>query len=215
MMLKKERAVIFLLESHLDKTKQWLNNASESLVSYLAGDVEKMKHLLLAKDDVHRSLENERREIWDLLCSGAYFPVIRGDLLELVQSVGRIGQAATAACEAVQYRLPQTPTDITNRLSGITREVFSLFHPIHESALYYLRGDDVLKVVRRNVIHFLDQKARVLAEADELKRRLHAAAMDNWRQLGCIICLDSLLAICSRAMEANDKIQVVMVKIVP
>jgi len=55
----------------------------------------------------------------------------------------------------------------------------------------------------------------VLAEADELKRRLHAAAMDNWRQLGCIICLDSLLAICSRAMEANDKIQVVMVKIVP
>jgi len=81
MMLKKEREVIFLLEKHLDEIKEWLKISSEALSSYLSDDFEKIKYLHLRKNEIQTSLETERQKIWDKLCNGAYFPVIRGDLL--------------------------------------------------------------------------------------------------------------------------------------
>jgi uncharacterized protein Yka (UPF0111/DUF47 family) len=80
MMLKKEREVIFLLEKHLDEIKEWLKVSSEALSSYLSDDFERIKYVLLMKNETQTSLEAARQEIWNKLCNGAYFPSIRGDL---------------------------------------------------------------------------------------------------------------------------------------
>jgi uncharacterized protein Yka (UPF0111/DUF47 family) len=215
MLLKKEREVISLLEQHLDEIKEWLKASSEALSSYLSDDPAKINHLLLRKAEFHSSLEAERQGIWDRLCHGAYFPIIRGDLFGIVSSVGEIAQAATCACETFFYLQPEMPIKIKNQLSSQVRSVYLAFHPIHESILYYLRGDDVLKVIRNNVAEFLKKLAEINASASDLKKLIYSSSMDHWQKLQFIQCLESISGICSKYVETNNRIQLIMVKIVP
>jgi len=214
MMLKKERKVIFLLEKHLDEIKEWLKISSEALSYYLSDDLEKINYLLLRKNEISTSLETERREIWDRLCNGAYFPAIRGDLLGIVKSVGRIADAATLSCETFLYLKPEIPIKIKTQLTTIIRMVFFLFRPIHESVLYYLRGDDVLKVIRKNVDAFLAKKAEVNALASNLKNQIYSSDLDHWKKSHLNDCMQSISSISSQAIETNDQIQLIMVKII-
>jgi uncharacterized protein Yka (UPF0111/DUF47 family) len=214
MMLKKEREVIFLLEKHLDEIKEWLKISSEALSSYLSDDFEKIKYLHLRKNEIQTSLETERQEIWDKLCNGAYFPVIRGDLLGIVKSVGKIADAATASCETFLFLKPEMPIKIKNQFSTMVPIVFHLFGPIHESILYYLRGDDVLKVIRKNVDEFLRKMTEIKTVESNLKYQIYSSDLDNWQKLHLNDCRESISIVSSQANETKDKIQQIMVKIV-
>ncbi len=214
MMLKKEREVIFLLEKHLDEIKEWLKISSEALSSYLSDDLEKIRYLLLRKNEIQTSLETERQEIWDKLCNGAYFPVIRGDLLGIVKSVGRIAAAATTACETFLFLNPEMPIKIKNQFSTLVPIIFHLFGPIHESILYYLRGDDVLKIIRKNVAVFSRKMTEINAVESDLKQQIYSSDLDNWQKSHLNDCMQSIAFVSSQANETKDKIQLVMVKIV-
>ncbi len=213
MMLKKEREVIFLLEKHLEEIKEWLKVSSEALDYYLSDDLEKFKSLLLRKNANSAFLEAERQEIWHRLCKGAYFPVIRKDLLEIVKSVGRIADAATLSCETFMYLQPEMPIKIKNQFAIMTRLVFFLFRPIHESILYYLRGDDAQNVIRKNVDQFLEKRAEVSALSRDLKNQIYSSSLDHWQKSYLNDCMESIATISSQAVETNDKIQLIIVKI--
>jgi len=213
-MLKKEREVIFLLEKHLDEIKEWLKISSEALSYYLSDDLQKINHLLLCKNQIHTSLEAGRQEIWDRLCNGAYLPVMRGDLYGIVKSVGRIADAATLSCETFLFLQPEIPIKVKTQLATIVRMVFFLFRPIHESVLYYLRGDDVLKVVRKNVDAFLVKRAEANTLASNLKNQIYSSDLDHWQKSHLNDCMQSISSISTQATEANDQIQLIMVKIV-
>jgi uncharacterized protein Yka (UPF0111/DUF47 family) len=214
MMLKKEREVNFLLEKHLDEIKEWLKVSSEALSSYLSDDIDKINHLLLSKNQIHTSLEAGRQEIWERLCNGAYLPVIRGDLYGIVNSVGRIADVATSSCETFLFLQPEIPIKIKNQLATIVRLAFFLFRPIHESVLYYLRGDDVLKVIRKNVDAFLVKRAEVNTLASNLKNQIYSSDLDYWQKSQINDCLQSVSSISTQFAETNDQIQLVMVKII-
>ena len=213
-MLKKEREVIFLLEKHLDEIKEWLKISSEALSYYLSDDLQKINHLLLCKNQIHTSLEAGRQEIWDRLCNGAYLPIMRGDLYGIVKSVGRIADAATLSCETFLFLQPEIPIKIKTQLATIVRVVFFLFRPIHESVLYYLRGDDVLKVVRKNVDAFLVKRAEANTLASNLKNQIYSSDLDHWKKSYLNDCMQGISSISTQATEANDQIQLIMVKIV-
>jgi len=214
MMLKKEREVIFLMEKHLDEIKEWLKISSEALRSYLSDDLEKIKCLLLMKNEIQTSLETERQEIWDRLCNGAYFPVIRGDLLGIVKSVGRIADAATTSCETFLFLKPEMPIKIKNQFSIMVPIVFHLFGPIHESILYYLRGDDVLKIIRKNVGEFLRKMTEINAVESDLKHQIYSSDLDNWQKSHLNDCVESISIVSLQANATKNKIQQIMVKVV-
>ena len=213
MMLKKEREVIFLLEKHLDEIKEWLKVSAEALSSYLSDDIEKIKYVLLMKNEIQTSLEAERQEIWNKLCNGAYFPAIRGDLLGIVKSVGRIADAATTSCETFSFQKPEMPIKIKNQFSTMVPIAFHLFGPIHESILYYLRGDDVLKIIRKNVDEFLGKMSELNVVESELKHQIYSSALDNWQKSNLNDCMEGISIVSSQANETKDKIQQIMVKI--
>jgi uncharacterized protein Yka (UPF0111/DUF47 family) len=213
MMLKKEREVIFLLEKHLDEIKEWLKVSAEALSSYLSDDLEKIKYVLLMKNEIQTSLEAERQEIWNKLCNGAYFPAIRADLFGIVKSVGKIAGAATTSCETFLFLQPEMPIKIKNQFSTMVPIAFHLFGPIHESILYYLRGDDVLKIIRKNVDEFLGKLAELTVVESDLKRQIYSSALDNWQKTNLNDCMESISIVSSQANETKDKIQQIMVKI--
>jgi uncharacterized protein Yka (UPF0111/DUF47 family) len=213
MMLKKEREVIFLLEKHLDEIKEWLKLSAEALSSYLSDDLEKIKYVLLMKNEIQTLLEAARQEIWNKLCNGAYFPAIRGDLLGIVKSVGGIADAATTSCERFSLLQPEMPIKIKNKFSTMVPIAFHLFGPVHESILYYLRGDDVLKIIRKNVDEFLRKMAELNVVESDLKHQIYSSALDNWQKSNLNDCMESISIVSSQVNETKDQIQQIMVKI--
>ena len=213
MMLKKEREVIFLLEKHLDEIKEWLKVSSEALSSYLSDDFERIKYVLLMKNETQTSLEAARQEIWDKLCNGAYFPAIRGDLLGIVKSVGKVADAATGSCETFSLLQPEMPIKIKNQFSIMVPIAFHLFGPVHESILYYLRGDDVLKTIRKNIEAFLRKMAELRVVESALKQLIYSSVLDNWQKSNLNDCMKSISIVSSQANETKDKIQQIMVQI--
>jgi hypothetical protein len=131
-----------------------------------------------------------------------------------VNSVGRIADAATLSCETFLYLQPEIPIKIKNQLETMVRMVFFLYRPIYECVLYYMRGDDVLKVIRNNVDQFLGKTAEVNTLASNLKNQIYSAPLDHWQKAHLNDCMQSVASISSQAVHTNDKIQLIMVKIV-
>ena len=132
-----------------------------------------------------------------------------------MKSVGKIAEAATLSCETFLYLKPEIPVKIKNQFATIARMAFFLFRPIHESVLYYLRGDDVLRVIRKNVDEFLVKRAEVNALASNLKNQIYASDLDHWQKSHLNDCMQSIASICTQSAETNDQIQLIMVKIFP
>jgi len=156
-------------------------------------------------------LEAARQEIWNKLCNGAYFPTIRGDLLGIVKSAGRIADAATTSCETFSLLQPEMPIKIKNQFSTMIPIAFHLSVPIHESILYYLSGDDVLKIIRKNIDEFFKKMAELNMVESDLKHQIYSSALDNWQKSNLNDCMASISIVSLQANETKDKIQQIMV----
>jgi len=153
------------------------------------------------KNEIQTLLEAARQEIWNKLCNGAYFPTIRGDLLGIVKSVGRIADAATTSCETFSLLQSEMPIKIKNQFSTMIPIAFHLSVPIHESILYYLRGDDVLKIIRKNIDEFLKKMAELNMVESHLKHQIYSSALDNWQKSSLNDCMASISIV---SLQANE-----------
>jgi len=214
MMLKKEREVNFLMEKHLDDIRDWLKTASEALRSFFSDDIEKIKFIILKKKGFQATAENDRQEIWDKLCKGAYLPAIRGDLLSIAQRVGRSADAAADCCETFLFQRPEIPLKLKNRFALLSDAAFKLFPPIHDSILYYLRGSDVLKIIRQNIKEFRRIKAEVNTIESDLKHLIYSSSLDAWHKGQLNSCMQSIVDISNQVDETADEVQLIMMRLV-
>ena len=214
MMLKKEREVNFLMEKHLDDIKDWLKTSSEALRSFFSDDIEKIKFIILKKKEFQSTADNDRQNIWDKLCKGAYLPVIRGDLLGIAQKVGRVADAATDCCETFLFQRPEIPLKPKNQFALLSDAVFKLFPPIHDSILYYLRGSDVLKITRQNIKEFRRIKAGANTIESDLKHLIYASSLDAWHKGQLNSCIQSIVDISNQVDATVDEIQLIMMRLV-
>jgi len=134
-------------------------------------------------------------------------------LLGIVKSVGRIADAAATSCETFSLLQPQMPIKIKNQFSTMVPIAFHLFGPVHESILYYLRGDDVLKIIKKNVDAFLRKSAELNGVESDLKHQIYFSALDNWQKSNLNDCMESISIVSLQANETKDKIQQIMAKI--
>lgn len=212
MKLKKEREVTYLIQEHLDNIKQWLKKASEAVLTYYMDDIDKLKFIVLSKNEFKTSANNDRQYIWRKLCAGAYLPAIRGNLFNIVNEVCRIADAATQCCETFLFERPEIPQKLSRGFSSITRISFNLFTPVYDSTLYYLRGTDVLKITSENAKIFWELRAEAVLIEDELKRQIYSSTLDRWHKNQLNICVQSISAVSRKASEMEDEIQLIMTK---
>jgi uncharacterized protein Yka (UPF0111/DUF47 family) len=211
-MLKKERELSYLMEKHLDNTREWQRNASEALLSYFLDDAEALKLLVLRKNEFHATGEKNRQEIWQKLCAGAYLPAIRGNIFSIANHVTRISDSTTACCETFFFQQPKIATKSANLLMSIAKDAFSLFQPVYDSMLNYLRGVDVLTITGSNAELFWKIKTKMTLAEDELKHNINVSSPDLWQKTQLAMCLQSIGTISTRTGEMEDEIQMIMAK---
>jgi len=214
MTLKKEREVAYLIEKYLDNIRDWQKITSEAVLSYFMDDPEGLKLAVLSKNQFQTVAEMNRQHIWKKLCDGAYLPVIRGSLFSITTDASRIANSATVCCETFYFQQPQISQKLGTEFSSITQGTFNLFKPVYNSILQYLRGMDVVKMISQNIEVFCKQKTEVILLEDELKHQIYASSLDPWQKTQLNMCAQSIAAVSNQISEMEDRVQLIIAKLV-
>lgn len=212
-MLKKERAVTYLVEKMLGDIREWQKTASKSVLSYFMDDLEALKLAVLRKNQIQTTIEKDRQHIWKKLCEGAYLPTIRGDLFSITTKACQIASSATDCCETFLYHQPKLSSKLFTEFSAITQGTFGLFQPVYDSTLYYLRGTDVFKMASRNAEMFWKLKTEMILLEDELKHQIFATSFNFEQKNKLNRCAKSISAVLNRISEMEDEIQLIIAKL--
>ena len=158
MFWRKQSKIRELVLEHLDLVESTIEYYHRSLIAYLGDEaVEQADALALETHKAEGRADDARRRVESLLLSGSLLPVSRRDLLQLIEQVDRLANAAEATVDYLSVQHIRIPPEVQSRLLEIaskSRDVFaevkaavtSLFNNMgetleHTRAIEHLEGE--------------------------------------------------------------------------
>ena len=213
MTLRKEREVTAVIDRYLDIVKALLKVAAEAVESYLKGDVATARVLAIKLSGLRAEIENYRYDAWDKLSRGAFLPLIRVDLLALVNHIAAVTEAAEACCETFLLQKPEIPSGMLHEFSAMAEAAFKFFPPINDSVLHYLKGADILGVVNRNREEICKLKVRRDDLQRHLREKIYAPGLECRQRAAMGACVRSIRAVSDHALRTFEQIQLITIKL--
>ena len=105
----KEKKVVNLISSHLNKVRDCLQLTCQTVNSYFEHNIKEAKKLALQVDGTESEADEIRRAITDLLFGGAFLPMLRQDIHSLVSQMDDVANAAESACDFLLGERPVIP----------------------------------------------------------------------------------------------------------
>jgi len=209
---KKEQEVIDLIIKHVSTAEECLKTAMETVETYLKGDIPKAKSLALKVDGIETQNDYIRYTIRDKLYSGAYLPIIRGDIYNLVERVDKVCDAAEACCDFFLDQRPEIPEGLKSQFLQVAQESFGIIVPLREAITNYLGEGGSVEVIR--------EKAKLVGvkESDvdklewDLTRQIFTSSLDWGHKVHLRLCLYTIVEISDRAEDAADQLELAVIK---
>ncbi len=80
---KKEKEVVNLAMEYIDTVQACITTAEAAVIAHLKGDLQAVADLCPQVAQLESMADNVRRSIADKLFSGAYMPLMRGDIYNI------------------------------------------------------------------------------------------------------------------------------------
>jgi predicted phosphate transport protein (TIGR00153 family) len=209
---RREKEVIDLILKHLNTVEEGLKTAMETIDTYLKGDIPEAKALALKVDGIETEADFVRYTIQDKLYSGAYLPMVRGDIYNLVERIDKVCNAAEACCDFFLDQRPEIPEGLKPQFLRVAQESFGVFVPLKEALENYLGEGSKVKVIREKA----KQVGIVESEVDKLEwdltREIFTASLDWGHKVHLRLCLDTIVEISDRAEDAADRLELAVIK---
>jgi predicted phosphate transport protein (TIGR00153 family) len=209
---KKEKDVIDLIFKHLDTADECLRTAMETVDTYLKGDIPKAKSLALKVDGIETEDDFIRYTIRDKLYSGAYLPMIRGDILNLVERVDKICDAAEACCDFFLDQRPEIPEGLKPQFLRVAQESFGIIVPLREAIVNYLGEGGSVEAIREKAKEVGIKESDVDKLEWDLTRQIFTSPLDWGHKVHLRLCLDTIVEISDRAEDAADQLELAVIK---
>lgn len=163
---KHEKHVARLFVTHARTVESCLRAAEAGLLAYLEGAA-----ITPAAESVSR-LESDAdeliREARDVLYKGAFLPMLREDLYELLATVDDVANAAETAIQFVQRQRPAIPNDLVAVFRELIEASMTTIAPLAESLDTFFKPKGKIKSVREHVREVSGGES----VADEVENRL-------------------------------------------
>jgi predicted phosphate transport protein (TIGR00153 family) len=209
---RREKEVIDLILKHLNTVEECLTTAMETIETYLKGEIPEAKALALKVDGIETEADFVRYTIQDKLYSGAYLPMIRGDIYNLVERIDRVCNAAEACCDFFLDQRPEIPEELKPQFLQVAKESFGIFVPLKEALENYLGERAKVEVIREKA----KQVGIVESEVDKLEwdltREIFTCSLDWGHKVHLRLCLDTIVEISDRAEDAADRLELTVIK---
>ena len=212
MLYKKEKEVNELILKHLEKVDGCLKIALKAVEEYLSANIEEAKSLAIKVDQIETETDDIRREIISKLYSGAYLPLLREDILHLVQHVDKIADGAEACCDFFLDQRPDIPEEMKSGFLKIMENSISCFTPLKEAIGSFFMGKIDIKAIREKTKQVGITESSIDKKEWDLTRDIFKAGLDYGHKIHLELCLCSMVEISDRAEDTADELEIIVIK---
>jgi predicted phosphate transport protein (TIGR00153 family) len=212
LIFKKEKAVIKLIFSHIDKSAECVQATIDSVKMYIAGNDADSTEAVRQVNSLESEADALLREIRDMLYSGAYLPTIRGDIYRLMSTVDGVSNKAEDCFDLFHYQFPEVPTEYAADINAILDLTSECFSALQKGLKAFFGPKDKLEKVRKHSARVSEFESRIDRLERDLTARIFKADMAKGEKLHLQSCLRMIAAISDAIEDAADQLQWVSVK---
>lgn len=211
-LFKKEREVIELALEYLDAATACVANSEEVVTDYLAGDRGAASELRTQVRRLEHKADVLQRAIGTKLYSGAYLPLIRGDIYSLIEAFDRVPNAAEACATFFMSEKPGIPEEFIPAFQKILEASCGAMNPLQKSVKTFFDTKGKVKAIRRLNEEISIQESLVDEMEWDLTNAIFDSSFDLSVKLHLRKALERIVHISDRAEDAGDQLGLVAVK---
>ncbi len=212
MLYKKEREVNELILKHLEKVNECLKIAQKTVEEYLSANIQEAKSLAIRVDQIETETDSIRREIISSLYSGAYLPLLREDILRLVQHLDKIANGAEACCDFFLDQRPEIPEEMKSDFHSIMENSISCFTPLKEAIGSFFRDKIDIKAIREKTKQVGITESSIDQKEWDITRDIFKSELDYGHKIHLKLCLESIVEVSDRTEDASDELEIMIIK---
>jgi len=208
MFWRKQKEIETLVLEHLGHVDATLQAFSQSLNAYLGeGDVETADKFALETHRAEGRADDVRRRIEAQLLSGSLLPTSRRDILQVIEQVDRLANAAEEILDYLLLQRVRVPDEIMPEITEIGVQSNNVFAEVKEAVTSLFEKIDEALEHTKNIEH-------LEGEVDHLERRatkrLFALDIELARKLQISGFIQRLVRLSDRAEDLSDLIELIV-----
>ena len=172
---KKEHEVADLALEYLETATQCVASGKESVLAYLGGDMDAASTAQKAANEQESAADAERRAIGDKLFSGAYLPLIRGDIFSVIDHLDKVPNAAESCSRFFLGEKPEVDPAFHQQFLDITDLSFRAMGPLRKAVKAFFKPKGDIDKIRSNAHEVGVLESRV----DEMEWELTVAIFES------------------------------------
>jgi len=208
MFWKKQQEIETLVFEHLDRVDESLQYFIQSLNAYVQeGDIEKADQLAFETHKAEGQADDVRRRVEAQLLAGALMPASRRDILQLVEQVDRLANAAENALDHLLLQQIEIPDVMRPAILEITEKTETIFSHVK----------DAISSLFKNMEAALEHTSRIEhieGEIDHIERKalrhLFEQDLDLAHKLQVDKFIRSVVELSDRAEDLSDHIELMV-----
>ena len=210
---KKEKQVRELAKDYLEIVDNCVNTARACIDAYLDGDLEGADAARVRTGTLESDADAARREIGDTLHSGAYLPLIRGDIYSLIDALDSVPNAAEACCNFFVSQRPHIPDGLKAQFQEIAHATFDILTPLDNTVKTYFKPKGKIEEIREHAKAVGVQETAI----DRMEWALTTALFDDEglelaEKRHAKRALSRIVELSDRAEDCAEQIELVAVK---
>jgi len=212
MFYKKEKQVNELILKHLKTVDECLKISLKTVEEYLSVHIEEAKRLAIKVDVIETETDYIRHEIVGRMYSGAYLPLLREDILHLIEHLDKIADAAEACCDFFLAQRPDIPEEMKPNFIEIMKNSISSFTPLREAIGPFFMDKIDIQDIREKTTQAGIIESAVDKEEWDITRDIFKTELDYGHKLHLKLCLDSIVEVSDRAEDGADALEIMIIK---
>lgn len=208
MFWKKQKEIEELVFEHLDRVDESLHYFIQSLNAYVQdGDIEKADQLAFETHKAEGQADDVRRRVETQLLAGALMPASRRDILQLVDQVDRLANAAENALDHLLLQRIEIPDVMRAAILEVTDKTEAIFSHVKDAI------SNLFKEMETALEHTA-QIEHIEGEIDHIERKtlkaLFALDLDLAHKLQVNNFIRSVVELSDRAEDLSDHIELMV-----
>lgn len=212
MFYKKEKQVNELILKHLETVDKCLKISLKAVEEYLSANIKEAKRLAIKVDEIETKTDYIRHEIVSIMYSGAYLPLLREDILHLIEHLDKIADAAEACCDFFLAQRPDIPEEMKLDFAKIMKNSISSFTPLREAIGPFFMDKIDIQDIREKTTQAGIIESAVDKEEWDITRNIFKTELDYGHKLHLKLCLDSIVEVSDRAEDGADALEIMIIK---
>lgn len=206
---REESKVMDLIQKHLGKVGESLQNMLSAMENYLQGRIEDTESFVLMTHSTESEADDIRREIADLLHKGAFLPLFREDVMELVMTVDKMASHAEDCSDFIIIQRPEVPDALKDDFLKVAQDSVAILLPLQEGVA---KLSEDFSMTRAKVAEVHIAESAVDHQERELSRRIFSTDLTLAQKMHLNQLVDVIVDIPDIAEDAAEILETLIVK---